>query len=98
MNKNPKEILSDVKNAIRHPYAWPGGYPVYTVLTDGEVLCPDCAREEFRSIVASTKHGHGDEWAAYGTDVLWEGKYWCGHCGKELESAYGEDEEETDDE
>jgi hypothetical protein len=84
--------LEQVKTAIRNPFAWPGGYPVYTVMADGELLCPDCARKEYRQIVQSTKNHYRDGWQAKGTLILWEGFDYCCHCNKELESAYGEDE------
>jgi hypothetical protein len=89
-----KDIIQNVKRAIREPFSFPGGYPVYTVLTDGELLCPDCARENFRQVVASTKEaekdGYSDGWSASGIQVLWEGSEYCAHCQKLLESAYGE--------
>ena len=90
MNK----IIRDVKEAIRYPFAWPGGYPVYVMLSDGELLCKDCARKEFRQIVHSTKHNIKDGWKAAGAAVLWEGIEFCGQCSKQLESAYGEGETE----
>jgi hypothetical protein len=89
-----KNIIQNVKSAIREPFSFPGGYPVYTVLTDGSLLCSDCARENFRQVVASTKgvekDGYSDDWSASSTQVLWEGSEYCGHCLKLLESAYGE--------
>jgi hypothetical protein len=92
-----REVLNHVKNAIRKPFSFPGGYPVYTVLSDGELLCPDCARENFRQVVASTKEaekdGFSDSWAASGAQVLWEGSEYCSHCSRLLESAYGETED-----
>jgi hypothetical protein len=84
--------LEQVKSAIRNPFAWPGGYPVYTVMSDGELLCPDCARKEYRQIVQSTKNHYRDGWQAEGTLILWEGSDYCCHCNKELESAYGEND------
>ena len=88
-----KQILEQVKRAIRQPYAWPGGYPVYTILTDGTLLCRTCARENFKLIAHSTKTQSRDGWQAAGADVLWEGEEFCGHCNIKLESAYGESEE-----
>ena len=26
-------------------YAWPGGYPMYVIMADGESLYPDCLKE-----------------------------------------------------
>ena len=88
-------ILEQVKRAIREPYAWPGGYPVYTIMSDGALLCPDCARSEYRQIARSTKDKARDGWHAIGADVYWEGPDEpCGHCGKPLPSAYGDPDAE----
>ena len=84
--------LNQVKQAIRQPFAWPGGYPVYTIMSDGEMLCADCARKHFRLIAEATKdrHDHHSGWKAYGADVYWEGEpMFCAQCNKELPSAYG---------
>ena len=89
------QILEKVKDAIRNPYAWPGGYPVYVVMADGELLCRDCARSEYKLIADSTKTDRRDSWQAAGTMILWEGTdNYCAHCSCELESAYGEPEAE----
>lgn len=86
-----KEILNKVKQAIREPFAWPGGYPCFALMKDGEFLCADCAKSNFRSIVDSTKHNYNDGWCALGSEINYEGTHYCGHCSAELESAYGEE-------
>lgn len=88
MKTKAQEILAQVKNAIRNPFAWPGGYPVYTVMRDGELLCSKCAKGNYRLIAQATKDDLGDGWQAAGADILWEGEEYCAHCGKELEPAY----------
>lgn len=87
-------ILQEVKDAIRHPYTWPGGYPVYVVMFDGALLCNECAKKEYKQIAHSTKHQIRDGWDAMGATILWEGTEYCAHCSKQLESAYGEEESE----
>jgi len=87
------KAIEQVKNAIREPYVWPGGYATYTMLADGALLCPQCARENFRLIVSATKGGLCNGWAATGAVILWEGAEGCAHCGESLQSAYGEDAE-----
>ena len=89
-----RQAINQLKDAIRHPYAWPGGYPIYPVIDDGELLCCDCAKKEFRQIVHSTKHQLKDGWQAAGATILWEGTEYCAHCSTQLESAYGEEESE----
>ena len=86
--------IEAVKRAIREPYAWPGGYPVYTVMDDGDLLCPDCARAEFKQIVRDTKMQIGGCWTVLGAEILWEEMDGtpaiCSHCEKKLQTAYGE--------
>lgn len=99
MPKQRNQILHDVREAVRHPYAWPGGYPIYVYMTDGEMLCRDCVRSNYREISHATRHKERSGWAAAGVDVYWEGpNMFCAQCNKELESAYGDPdaEEETD--
>ncbi len=93
-NRLAREILGQVKRAIREPYAWPGGYPVYTVMADGELLCPECAKQNFRQIVADTNSRWNNNWRAAGAGVKWEGPdEHCCHCNKALPSAYGGEDE-----
>jgi hypothetical protein len=86
-----KEI-EQVKRAIRQPYACPGGYPVYVVMADGELLCADCAKAEFRQIIRDTRWKSGC-WAATGAEILWEAPEDvmpnCCHCHKPLNPTYG---------
>ncbi len=89
---NRIETLRAVKQAIRQPRAWPGGYPLYIVMHDGEALSCDAARREWKSIAFSTLHGLRDGWQALGVDVNWEDTaLYCAHTGERIESAYGED-------
>ena len=90
MNRLAHDIVGQVKRAIREPFAWPGGYPVYTVMADGELLCTDCAAHNFKQIVADTYDRWGGSWSAAGAEVKWDGESeYCCNCGKELPSAYG---------
>ena len=90
------EILAAVREFARHPYAWPGGYPLILVMADGECLCASCARNEYRLISHSTRHHERDGWCAAGVDVHWEGEaIICAHCNAEIDSAYGPVESES---
>ncbi len=70
------------------PYAWPGGYPILFLNDRLDILCAKCAREEFimRNVDITC-------------DIYYEGPpYQCEECNAEIESAYGDpDEEESDD-
>ncbi len=86
-------VLSQVKRALRDKYAWPGGYPLYVVMADGEALDTEAAREEWHNIVYSTLGGLCDGWRAAGADINWEdGELYCAHSGRRIESAYAEPE------
>ena len=83
-----------IRQSIRSKYAWPGGYPMYLVMMDGESLCMDCAKTEYRQIARANRYGDRyDGWATVGADVNWEDpELYCAHCGKRIESAYAEDD------
>lgn len=84
-------IMASVREYIRTPYAWPGGYQKILIMSDGEVICPDCARSEYRQISNSTRHKLRDGWSAEGVDIFYEGaSINCAHCNKQIDSAYGD--------
>ena len=86
------ETLRAVKQAIRQPYAWPGGYPLYILMSDGEALSCTAARQEWRQIVYATLHGLRDGWQALGVDVNWEDTArYCAHTNERIPSAYGDE-------
>ena len=77
---------------IESPYAWPGGYPMFAVTSDGAALCHKCCQTE-RSSIGFTYGTDG--WAIAGLDANWEDpSLYCDHCGNRIESAYAEDEAE----
>ncbi|HEX4173966.1 MAG TPA: hypothetical protein VHY82_15970 [Acetobacteraceae bacterium] len=95
----PTKILADVKAAIRSKYAWPGGYPLYIVMQDGEALSIDAAREHFEQICRATLLHERNGWAAAGSDINYEDPaLFCAHTGERIESAYAEDEANADQE
>jgi len=75
---------------IASPYAWPGGYPMFAVTSDGASLCPHCCQTEHSSI--GFTYGT-DGWAIESLDINWEDpSLHCDHCGDRIESAYAESE------
>lgn len=84
--------ISEVKQFIRNPYAWPGGYPLFLLTTDGGAICKCCAKSEWPLICRSTRDNALDGWTAECVEVNWEDQFlFCDHCGNQIESAYGED-------
>jgi hypothetical protein len=93
--ETPAAILASVKHAIRNRYAWPGGYPLYVVMADGEALSCEAAKENWRAICSATICGSRDGWQAAGADINYEdGDLYCAHSGQRIESAYAEPEGE----
>ena len=76
--------LHGAKRVARGDYM--GGYAHYVVTTDGALLCGACVREEWRSIVWSTRHNMSDGWNVAGIthDGELEGFNVCDHCGRIL--------------
>ena len=90
-----RKTIAAVKGFIREPYAFPGGYPKALFMSDGELLCPKCAKTEFRRIVAATLAHDRGGWQAAGVDILWEGPdECCAHCGTAMPTAYGDPDEQ----
>jgi hypothetical protein len=85
--------IKSVKEYIRQPYAWPGGYPKVLITADGGCLCSHCARKEFRLICEESFDNTNHGFRAAGVGVNWENTdLHCDHCGKQMECAYGESE------
>jgi hypothetical protein len=81
--------VAQLKATLRAgPYAWPGGYPLALYLSDGELLCFDCARENIRSVFDSTANALRDGWRVFACDMIESGEdetdNICGHCGKPI--------------
>ena len=88
------EKIEKLKEALRSPFAWPGGYEKAIYLVDGERICPVCARKEFRDIVRDTKSEWSTGWTFSHIDIYWEGeKERCVNCDEALASEYGPIEE-----
>lgn len=79
----------------RHPYAWPGGYDLVLIMTDGGVLCADCVRANYRQILESVRDysnvNYGDGWTPAGYMLADDpgAELICDHCSKTIS---GEDE------
>ena len=79
------------KNFVRQPYAWPGMYPKFAICIDGGFLCKKCATENAKRIIRSIRDLDHTGWQVEAIDINWEDtSLYCDHCGKPIESAYGE--------
>ena len=85
--------LAEIKTRLRAgPYAWPGGYPMHFVTSDGAVLSFKAVRQEWRRIVWAHMCNHTRcGWHIAGVDINWEDDcLYCEHTNERIESAYAE--------
>lgn len=82
--------MREYRDARKTPNAWPGGYPLYFVMEDGGAMCHACGKSAWRTIVRTWNTPRAG-WRPEAIDVNWEDtELVCCHCGKQIESAYGD--------
>jgi len=84
--------VKDLKQALRNgPYAWPGGYPLYFITSDGAALSFKAVRENLRCVIWSIKNKVSDGWRVQAMAINYEDNdLYCDHTGEKIESAYSE--------
>lgn len=77
----------DFRASLREgPYAWPGGYALSFICSDGAPLCFSCARENARLVIGSIRGTANDGWRVVGLEpvqILEDGEEFpavCEHC------------------
>jgi hypothetical protein len=88
------ENLKDLKGIYGRKYTSVGCYPVFVLMSDSGVLCPDCVKTEYTELVDAIKRNDSTGgWLPMCIDVNWESPdLYCDHCSDRIESAYAEDE------
>lgn len=88
------ETPSDFGKALkRGAYAWPGGYPVFFVTSDGQALSFKAAKTNGKLVCDAIREKSCDDWRVIAADINWENpSLYCDHTGNRIESAYAEDE------
>jgi hypothetical protein len=80
-----------LQECITAKYAWPGGYPMFLVMADGEAVCMNCATKNEELLLRATNDGYGEDWVCETVTVNWEDTdLYCAHCEEKIESAYGD--------
>jgi hypothetical protein len=89
--------ISDFRKAYRNgPFAWPGGYPLFFITSDGVALSWKAAKYNRRYILQSIAHHSDRTWRIVGVDVNWENPaLYCDDTGERIPSAHAEDEAES---
>ena len=94
-----RERVNALKNMIREPFAWPGGYEKISIMSDGCFLCKHCVKDNFSLILSATKEE--DRFGGWNLDSILldcelEPREWieenleeysldqCAHCNKVL--------------
>lgn len=86
-HKRNIESVADMKAALRAgAYAWPGGYELFFITSDGGAICFDCARKEFALICDSIRNRHNDGWRVVACEIAHycEDGLACDHCSREI--------------
>jgi len=75
------------------PWAWPGGYPLFFISSDGEAISFAAAKDNAALIEDAIATGDDTGWRMVAQDINWEdGALYCAHTGERIPSAYAEDE------
>ena len=84
--------LREIKKALRAgPYAWPGGYPLYFIATNGDPLSSGSVRAGWRNVCESHIKTGATCWDVSAIDINWEdSELCCAETGKRIESAYAD--------
>ena len=84
----------EIRDALkRGPYAWPGGYPVYFLTSDGEALCFKSVEKNLDLVLEASREGDNTGgWMVVGLEVNWEDPdLYCSDTNERIPSAYAED-------
>ena len=81
---------SDFGRALKAgPFAWPGGYPLFFVCSDGAPLSFEDARKHGATICHAIRERDRSGWRVLAAEVNWEdGDLYSAHSGRKIEAAY----------
>jgi hypothetical protein len=91
--------ISEFRAATRQgSYAWPGGYPLYFVTSDGAALSPAGAKANRRDILEALRDGDTRSgFHVCALEINWEDRdLVCDATNEPIPAAYGDDD--SDDE
>lgn len=84
MKRSKRQLINNLKYAVRNQFAWPGGYALFGVMEDGGCLCRHCLKNEFKLILSSTRKEFRDGWRLNAIESCGEaeleGEETCDNC------------------
>lgn len=88
--------VAAVHSVARDRYAWPGGYPL-VALVDGDILCANCVRENYRRILVDTFRDEWGVWKVEGTECTQydEHETRCGNCYRVIVECWRREESDN---
>lgn len=93
-NKHFREINNtlELRATLRAgAHAWPGGYPLYFITSDGCALSFETVKKNLRAVSWSIQNKSNDGWRVVACDINYEdGELTDSHTGSRIESAYAE--------
>jgi hypothetical protein len=83
--------VDEFREALATPYVWPGGYPNYFLVDDGEALSFEAAEANKAQIEASIREKINDGWRIVAVETNYEdGALFCAHTNDRIPSSYAE--------
>ena len=84
--------VAQLKATLRNGrFAWPGGYPLFFITSDGAALSFQSVLDNLPEIMSSIRDDSNNGWRVIACDVNWEDTDLTDdHSGEMIESAYGE--------
>jgi hypothetical protein len=83
------DLIIGIKQVAKDHFAWPGGYPLFLIMADGEYLCATCTEKNLGLIVSNTVSQEDGQWQALAQVINWEDESLsCAHCNEPIEVAY----------
>ncbi len=82
--------ISDFRKAVRNgTYAWPGGYPLFWFMSDGECLAFTVGLLERRNMLEALRDNDGSGWRPVALEINYEdNELYCAHTNEKIECAY----------
>lgn len=78
-----------LKSTLRNgQYAWPGGYPMFFITSDGHPMSFKTVRDNLESILDSIKHKSNDGFQVVGCEINYEDDNLFDDEGVKIEAAY----------